>query len=306
MRRSLVLVLVLVVASSSPSRALGDEPPLPPIAPPALPRAAMRDTSVEETVSTGVLAAALLATSFVPMPTHQQPQWRGGVLLDDPIRRALVLDGVDDRRLASTISDVLVSTLVLAPILVDATLVAGLGRGDPELMGRMLLMNLQAHAVAQGLTMLFKHAVGRERPVARGCREDPSRREEDPRCQGSSDPDIAPVSFTSGHASLAFTSAALMCLQHTRLGLYGPEGGAVMCATGIALATTVGLLRIASDNHYASDVIAGAVIGVLAGWLVPWLLHFDVAEAVGVDGATATVAPMTAGQSIGVQISGTF
>lgn len=31
--------------------------------------------------------------------------------------------------------------------------------------------------------------------------------------------------------------------------------------------------RIASDNHYATDVLAGAALGVVAGWLVPTTLH---------------------------------
>jgi hypothetical protein len=36
---------------------------------------------------------------------------------------------------------------------------------------------------------------------------------------------------------------------------------------------TVGVLRLVTDNHYASDVIAGAGLGVLFGWGIPVLMH---------------------------------
>jgi hypothetical protein len=41
--------------------------------------------------------------------------------------------------------------------------------------------------------------------------------------------------------------------------------------TGLALATTTGVLRVMSDQHYATDVIAGMATGALLGWLVPRL-----------------------------------
>ncbi len=267
-------------------------------------RPPMRELGLGEALGTGILSAGVLAATFMPYPVHETPPWQGGILFDDAIRNALQLRSPQERELASTISDVIVGGLVLTPVFIDALLMSWLVRGDPELMGRMMLMNLQAHAFAQGLTTLFKHVVGRERPMARACREDPERRQSDPTCDSSSDPDIDPASFFSGHASLAFTSAALMCLNHTQLGLFGPEGDAAMCATGVALASTVGLLRILADRHYATDVIIGALVGVIAGGLVPWLLHFNVGEAVGINDMSATVAPMVNQGNIGIQISG--
>ena len=273
---------------------------------PRTPRDALRDIDTTVAVVGAAVGAAVLGAAYLPYPVHEAPQWRGGVLFDDSARGALRLGTPSARDGASAVSDVLVSTLVLAPVLIDAVLVTWLMRGDAELMGRMLLMNLQAHAVAQGLTTLFKHVVGRERPVARACREELGTQASDPLCESRPDPDIPPASFFSGHSSLAFTSAALICLQHTQMGLYGPEGDATMCATGMALATSVGLLRIAADRHYASDVLLGAAVGMLSGWLVPWLLHFDLAEAMGVEGASATIAPIADDHQIGVQVMGTF
>ncbi|AKF10913.1 PAP2 family protein [Sandaracinus amylolyticus] len=305
------MLVSIVVLSSFPAHALADDAaalpsvaestPLP--SEPELSRPPMRDLDPVEAVVSGVISAAVVGATFLPSPTRETPQWRGGIVFDDPVRDALHLRAPEDRRLASTLSDAIVGTLVVAPILVDAALMAGFVRGDPELMTRMLLMNLQAHAISFGLTTIFKKVVGRERPNARACREDPERQSSDPLCES---PPEHTASFFSGHASLAFTSAALMCVQHAEIGLFGQEGDAVMCATGLALATTVGLLRIAADKHYASDVIVGALVGGLTGWLVPWLFHFDVADTVGIDGASATVAPMIDERQIGMQLFGVF
>lgn len=283
-----------------------EEPARPEQATPRARRAPMRDIDLAEGIVSGVVSAGVVAAAFVPYPVNLSPQWRGGILFDDAARDAWALGSASDRALASSVSDGLVGGLILAPVLLDAVLTAWLVRGDAELMGRMLLVTLQAHAFAQGLTAIFKHAVARERPYVRGCREDPQRQHEDPSCGSSADPDIEPLSFFSGHSSLAFTSAALICLHHTELGLLGPEGDATACVTGMALASTVGVLRILADRHYASDVIVGAGVGVLSGWLVPWLLHFDVADAAGIEDASATVAPMVDGDRIGVQVLGVF
>lgn len=264
----------------------------------------MRDIDLGEAAFTGVLSASILAAALIPGGESDAPAWQGGNLFDDAVRGAFVLGGADERRAASLVSDGLALGLTAMPALLDAVVMAWFVRGDPELMGRLLLVNLQAHALAQGLTSLVKRTVRRERPFARGCREDPDRRANDPSCEGQSDPGAAPHSFFSGHTSLAFTSASLICLQHTELGLFGPEGDAAACATGMAMASAVGLLRILSDKHYATDVLLGAGVGVLSGWLVPWLLHFDVADPQ--LGIRATFAPMIDEDRIGAQIFGTF
>jgi hypothetical protein len=44
------------------------------------------------------------------------------------------------------------------------------------------------------------------------------------------------------------------------------------CTTITPIAT--GALRIASDNHWATDVLVGHVSGYLAGYLLPTLLYY--------------------------------
>jgi membrane-associated phospholipid phosphatase len=42
-------------------------------------------------------------------------------------------------------------------------------------------------------------------------------------------------------------------------------------ASGLTFATATGVLRVMSDQHYASDVLTGMAAGGLAGWLIPKL-----------------------------------
>jgi len=64
-------------------------------------------------------------------------------------------------------------------------------------------------------------------------------------------------SFPSNHTANAFAAATTLNLR------YGWEVG--FPAYGIA--TLVGVGRVESDKHYWKDVVAGAVIGSLAGWI---------------------------------------
>ncbi len=272
---------------------------------PALPQLPIRPITSEEAWISGVASAAVLGAALAPWP-NAQTGWRGGILFDDAARNAMMLHDPNARHTASLVSDGMVLGLTALPVLVDSAIIAWAVRGDPELAARMLLIDLQAHAIAQGVTSIVKHLAGRERPMARGCREDPQRAATDPSCQGSANPGIAPQSFFSGHTSLAFTSAALMCLHHTELGLLGQAGDAAMCATGLAMAGMVGALRIMSDYHYASDVLVGAGVGLLSGWLVPWLLHYDIADEATNGAVHATISPMVNGNQFGLQIFGTF
>ncbi|MGA9573202.1 MAG: phosphatase PAP2 family protein [Lysobacterales bacterium] len=64
-------------------------------------------------------------------------------------------------------------------------------------------------------------------------------------------------SFPSGHTSVAFQGAAFI---HKRYGLKY----AVAAYVG---ATYVGWRRVATDNHYTVDVVAGAAIGIASSFI---------------------------------------
>jgi hypothetical protein len=65
------------------------------------------------------------------------------------------------------------------------------------------------------------------------------------------------LSFPSGHTYGAFATATSLTYA------YGWKVGAVM----FPVATFVGLSRISSDDHWLSDVVAGAVLGIYMGRL---------------------------------------
>ena len=72
-------------------------------------------------------------------------------------------------------------------------------------------------------------------------------------------------SFPSGHAARAFAGAELVRSE------YGWKWG----ASAYAIATGVGILRIAGEHHYTHDVLAGATVGILSARLAYWLLPFE-------------------------------
>jgi len=67
-------------------------------------------------------------------------------------------------------------------------------------------------------------------------------------------PDGGDHSFPSGHASIAFSSASFIQMR------YGWAYG----APAYVAAAFVGYARVATDQHYTGDVIAGAAIGILS------------------------------------------
>lgn len=78
-------------------------------------------------------------------------------------------------------------------------------------------------------------------------------------------PNGEPHSFPSGHTSVAFALAHFMHKEYGEISRWYSIG-AYTCAT------TVGLMRIAKNAHWVSDVVAGAGIGILSTELV-YLTH---------------------------------
>lgn len=104
----------------------------------------------------------------------------------------------------------------------------------------------------------------------------------------------ASFSFFSGHTATSF--AAAVALFRT-LQMRHPRSALPWLVLGVSLGTAglVGTGRVLSGNHFPSDVIAGAVVGSSAGFLVP-ALH----------GSGLTIAPTTDGQTTGLQLFGRF
>lgn len=72
-------------------------------------------------------------------------------------------------------------------------------------------------------------------------------------------------SFPSGHAARSFMGAELVRSE------YGWGWG----IGAYALATGIGVLRVAGDHHYTHDVLAGAAVGVLSARFAYWVLPLE-------------------------------
>ena len=117
--------------------------------------------------------------------------------------------------------------------------VRGVATGDPgSILTGALVLGLESAVTNGALKALF----GRARPDTAT---------DEPLPMGMRRPVTS--SFPSGHATAAFTAAALLAPGSRRPGLW------------YALAATVAASRVYTRMHHASDVVAGAAIGVAFG-----------------------------------------
>jgi membrane-associated phospholipid phosphatase len=77
------------------------------------------------------------------------------------------------------------------------------------------------------------------------------------------------LSFPSGHSLLAFSAvssaAMISSIRRQRL-------APLLWVCGLALASGASVVRVPAENHYATDIIVGGLVGTLIGTVVP-LLH---------------------------------
>jgi membrane-associated phospholipid phosphatase len=219
-----------------------------------------RRVGPEETIAIGGLAAASIALQlFLNAP--DQPRWDSAILFDDGARNALRASSESGRSRAAAFSNA-AYVLTAVPFIVDAGLVTWLGHGQVDAAMELALIDFEALAMTTLLTTALQRGTGRARPFNRECATNPS---SDPDCAGSGN--SRNTSFISGHASLAFSAATTLCVQHARLSLYG-SADPVVCPAALTIAAGSSLLRVVADRHWISDVIAGAALGSAVGYVV--------------------------------------
>lgn len=190
--------------------------------------------------------------------------WRGGDAIDEAFRDGLRAHAESDQEIAALVSDVLLAGMALHAGVFDAV-VTPLVRDE----GERAWEAQYAFDLALGITLtageVIKMIAGRARPFERDCVANPDRR--------GCDDDDRFSSFLSLHSGMAFTSAGYSCAMHLERRLFQDLGADVAsCVTSLGVATLVGMLRIVADRHYFSDVLSGATLGFLVGFLIPALL----------------------------------
>jgi len=226
--------------------------------------------STADYVITAAGGATTLAAAIIKPRT--QALISGPILFDDAARNALRPENLQTRYVFRDASDVGVALAVTWPFFVDSLITAWWYRGSRDVAQEMALIDLETIALsgaAQGITNVV---VGRERPYGRDCgtAELPATALD---CTGST----RFRSFYSGHSTMSFTGAALICMHHFKNDLLGAPWDAISCAGGYAVAAATATFRVVGDVHYASDAITGALIGTLIGYGIP-LLHYRVDE----------------------------
>jgi len=248
--------------------------------------------------ATGLIVGGAAVELLLPIGLEQnEPRKTGGVLFDDAIRNMMVLGSNNTRQAFGLMSNVTLGIMATYPTVVDTAIVAWGVRRSPDVAWQMAMINLQSYALTSLFTGFLKRVADRERPVATVCADNPSY---DDSCNNAD----KHYSFPSGHTSIAFAGASLMCLHHAELDLYGGDADIVACVAGMTTAALTGVGRIASDRHYATDVLSGAALGGLMGGVVPYLLYY--AWDTPPDPEGALVMPDVTPDRIGLSVVGLF
>jgi membrane-associated phospholipid phosphatase len=162
---------------------------------------------------------------------------------------------------ANLMSDVLGWGVSPVVAIGGGALVAGLDGRLDEAPANLLIL-LEASFASAALSQLMKFAVARERPFVHYLPAAEKKRTAKPADNN--------VSFYSAHANFAFAAAVS---SGTIAYIRGYRGAPWLLGGGLAIATTIGYLRVAADRHYMTDVLVGAAMGSLAGFAIPYFFH---------------------------------
>lgn len=153
-----------------------------------------------------------------------------------------------DNQFTDNVSDI---TLIMSIVLPAISTLQADSKADKH---KGVLLYLESVLLTNGVTHIVKALVHRARPYAYR------------RSQEELDSNAA-QSFISGHTSLAFNGAmtAGMLFQSYQ---NDSKWNTPVWILGISLATSTGIFRITSGNHFLSDVIVGALVGIITSCLI--------------------------------------
>lgn len=233
-----------------------------------------------------------MAVASVAVGSQVDSLWDRRLGVDEAVRDVVRGNSFGTTQVARDASDVLLSMNLSYPYIGDALINAAWYRQSPEVGREMALVDTEALAITVAIQQGVANLTGRERPYGRDCGT-----EELPERYSACLLHDRYRSYFSGHTSLSFTAAALTCTHHAHLPLHGGRFEWLPCVLGVSSATATGALRIAGDRHYFTDVITGALVGGMVGWLVPtWHYHRRLRSGAGPgQGAPVTLVPTPRG-----------
>lgn len=243
-------------------------PPTPPLAPP--PRGGegqlRYDLRIDVPLAVAGGAAWILTEIFENRIGHGSCRWceraPDGTLdldsLDLMARDNLRLTHPDDAVLAGDIMSYAVAPVVAFGL----TSIALLHDRRPAKQWLVdMVLIIEATVAAADVNQMLKFTTARDRPFTHDLTVEELARRHKPNDH---------MSFASGHTTLAFSLAVA---SGTIASLRGYRLAPLVWASGLAVALTTGYLRIASDQHFLTDVIAGAAIGSAFGFAIPYFFH---------------------------------
>jgi len=240
------------------------------------------------------VGAGLLATGLLLPANHPQVPPQGF----DPIEIAWSVDRDivgNHSRSADVTGDWTRDAALLFPL--GLALAMGQEGERWQGFGRSSLVWAETILMSQGLTWLGKAIVGRARPFSY---LPANQRPNAPSYDASTERTFA--SMPSGHSSSAWAGAALGMTTHL---LQRPQASWVERAgvgfLGGVLAGATSALRVEAGQHFPTDVVVGAVLGISTGVAVP--LFHRVEQQIRTDAVWQMVGGGLAGTFLGVVLA---
>jgi len=193
--------------------------------------------------------------------------WNSPILFDNAVRDALRGSTPGIRSGAETASWGLLGLVIAYPFF-DA--VYAWKRYGRTVAWDLFWQDATVLSLATAVDLNYRDLIGRARPPVSACLSSGGSVDQ---CVGTSAESTR--SFPGGHMLMVTSAAALTCTQHLYMHLYGAPWDAIACATAVTGAAAVGTLRIVADDHWASDILVGGVLGTAFGWGIPVLMHLN-------------------------------
>ena len=201
------------------------------------------DLKTELTI--GAVSASLFAPLLFVDPGHSETKSKNDI---NSLDRKFMYQYNKALDLTSTVG---VVTVITMPILSVSENIK-----DFDFLGTYFVMYAEAILLTTATKDLLKRTTSRNRPYTyKG--EIPSGKEDD-----------YYLSFPSAHTAYAFLGAAFFATTFSKE-FPDSKWKTPLIIGGYSLAASAGALRIASGNHFVTDVLAGAFIGTFYGWFIP-------------------------------------